>query len=117
MWERVEARKHTVEKVFSGGFSLPWQLGGGGGGGSVENLEFMVYGTVVYTMKDTGEEERMDWAAHAELVLKHPRDWMDREWEVDGDGGEASSERGNTSVYVFKGYRVYLSPSVEYSSG
>ncbi|KAJ4414414.1 hypothetical protein N0V85_003169 [Neurospora sp. IMI 360204] len=130
MWERVEARKHTVEKVFSGGFSPPWQLGGGGGGesggvGSAENLEFMAYGTVVYTSREAGEEERMDWAAHGELVLRSHGEPMvlrgrvvegnwEEEEEIDGDGGEASSERGNTSVFVFKSYRVYLSPSVEY---
>ncbi|EGO57763.1 hypothetical protein NEUTE1DRAFT_62954, partial [Neurospora tetrasperma FGSC 2508] len=45
MWEKVKTRKHTVQK-----------------GDGVLNLEFMIYGTVLYTLRETGKEEKMDWA-------------------------------------------------------
>lgn len=98
MWEKVKARKHTVQKVFPAFFPKP--LTGSVGG---DGLEFMLYGTVVYQLRETGEEDKMGWAASAELIPRPTRK----------DGEVSSTEKGNTSTYVFGRYRVYLSPGVE----
>lgn len=93
MWEKVKARKHTVQKVFPAVFPSS----------EVEDgLGFMLYGTVVYKLGETGEEDKMDWAASAELISR-PRK----------DGELSMTKKGNTSPYVFGRYRVYLSPGVE----
>jgi hypothetical protein len=60
MWEKVQARRHTVDQVFPGTF-------GGGGGG--DEVELMLYGDVVYKLKESseGEEAKVDWAGRARL--------------------------------------------------
>lgn len=118
MWEEVKTRKHTVHKVFPARFDRPQSRTTGAVDDDV-SLEFMVYGSVGYTLRETetGEEEkkkkeRMDWAAHAEFVRKG-----DAAEQGAGDGvvdGQAPlTTMGNTSMFVFKKYRVYLSPSAE----
>ncbi|ROV98358.1 hypothetical protein VMCG_07117 [Cytospora schulzeri] len=60
MWEKVEARKHTVDKVFPVSFS-----------GREDEVELMLYGNVVYRLKgsaDDGGEDTVDWAGYARLV-------------------------------------------------
>lgn len=61
MWEKVQARKHTVYQVFPATF--------GGGSGSDE-VELMLYGDVVYRLKGSaeGEETKVDWAGRARLT-------------------------------------------------
>ncbi|KAK3947570.1 hypothetical protein QBC32DRAFT_318687 [Pseudoneurospora amorphoporcata] len=111
MWEKVKARKHTVQKVFPA-FAHPQPRTSTGAGAMDDDvLEFMVYGTVDYTLRETetGEEkkeEKMDWAAHAKLIRRD-----DAAGQGAGDG--EASKTGNTSMLVFNRYRVYLSPSVE----
>lgn len=136
MWEKVKTRKHTVYKVFPARFHhLQPRTSTGAGAGAVDAdagddddvLEFMVYGSVDYTLRDTetGEEEkgeRMDWAAHTELIRRstgtgvvgHGTGQGTGHGTGNGDGnGEASTTKGNTSMFLFNKYRVYLSPSVE----
>lgn len=108
MWEKVKTRKHTVQKGFPGMFPLE--------GDGVLNLEFMMYGTVLYTLRETGKEVKMDWAAHGILVGRESKDG-EEEMKKEG-GGQGSSDgqasaRGNTSPFVFGRYRVYLSSCVE----
>ena len=116
MWETVKTRKHGIHKVFPGWFDAKSE--------SVDTstdapgvLEFMICGTVVYTSKqkmgEDGKEEKMDWAARAELI--RTGNTSDDDDDAGGDYGSASlsSENGNTTGFVFKKYRVYLSPSVE----
>lgn len=59
MWEKVEARKHTVDKVFPVSF-----------GGREDEVELMMYGNVVYKLKGAAEgaEDTVDWAGYARLV-------------------------------------------------
>jgi len=52
LWEKVSERLHTPVKIF------PF------GGGS---HEVMIYGTVVYILKD-GRKAEVDWAARADMV-------------------------------------------------
>ncbi|KAK3504977.1 hypothetical protein B0T13DRAFT_22209 [Neurospora crassa] len=117
MWEKVKTRKHTVQKGFPGMFPLTGQLGGGGvKGDGVLNLEFMIYGTVLYTLRETGKEEKMDWAAHGILVRREMQDGeeeMKKEGSGRGSSDGKASARGNTSPFVFGRYRVYLSSGVE----
>ncbi|POS80086.1 hypothetical protein DHEL01_v201530 [Diaporthe helianthi] len=58
MWEKVQARKHTVYQVFPANFN----------GG--EEVELMLYGDVVYKLKGSpeGEEAKVDWAGRARLT-------------------------------------------------
>lgn len=62
MWEKVQARRHTVYQVF------PATFGGQEGGG--EEVELMLYGDVVYRLKESadGEETKVDWAGRARLT-------------------------------------------------
>lgn len=118
MWEKVKTRKHTVQKGFPGMFPLTGQLGGGGGvkDDGVLNLEFMIYGTVLYTLRETGKEEKMDWAAHGILVrreLEDGKEEMKKEGGGHGSSDGKASARGNTWPCVFGRYRVYLSSGVE----
>lgn len=61
MWEKVQARQHTVDQVF------PATFNGQGGGGEVE---LMLHGCVVYKLKGSseGEEAKVDWAGRARLT-------------------------------------------------
>lgn len=60
MWEKVQARRHTVYQVFPATF---------GSTGSDE-VELMLYGDVVYKLKGSaeGEETKVDWAGRARLT-------------------------------------------------
>lgn len=82
MWEKVQARRHTVYQVF------PATFGGAGDGGGEEEVELMLYGDVVYRLKGgaEGEETKVDWAGRARLT------------RAAGGGGE----------WKFAYYRVYL---------
>jgi len=53
LWERVASRKHTAIKVFPFGDGAD---------------EVMIYGSVVYEMKEGGAEVSLEWAARANLV-------------------------------------------------
>ncbi|ROV89526.1 hypothetical protein VSDG_08554 [Cytospora chrysosperma] len=57
MWEKVEARKHTVYKAFPVSFSE-----------KEHEAEVMMYGDVVYKLKGSDDEEKVDWAGYAKLV-------------------------------------------------
>lgn len=64
MWEHVEARKHTVKKVFPASFGAS-----GAEYGAEDEVELMLFGSVVYALK--GGESReggADWAGYAKLV-------------------------------------------------
>lgn len=75
MWEKVAARKHTVFKVFPASF------------GGHEEVELMLYGSVVYKFKgEEGQEGGADWAGFARLVR--------------------SAETGNEWKFAY--YRVYI---------
>ncbi|KAK3388193.1 hypothetical protein B0T20DRAFT_107231 [Sordaria brevicollis] len=100
MWEKVKARKHTVRKVFPAVFPS-----GTVGGNDDGVLEFMLYGTVVYQFGENGgKEDKMDWAARAELIPQSST-------RKDGEG--SLEVEGNTTKYVFGRYRVYLAAGVE----
>ncbi|KAL1871407.1 hypothetical protein Daus18300_004774 [Diaporthe australafricana] len=61
MWEKVQARKHSVFQVFPGSF------GEGKGGG--DEVELMLYGNVVYRLKASPDgEDKVDWAGRAKLT-------------------------------------------------
>ncbi|PSS03809.1 hypothetical protein BD289DRAFT_420254 [Coniella lustricola] len=80
MWEKVAARKHTVFKVF------PASFGNTGAHGGNEEVELMLYGSVVYKFKgEEGQEGGADWAGYAKLFKS-------------GAGGE----------WKFAYYRVYI---------
>ena len=65
MWEKVQARKHTVFKVFPASFDD----GAAAGTEGEEGVELMLYGNVVYRLKANPDgEETVDWAGHARLV-------------------------------------------------
>lgn len=59
MWDKVAARKHTVDKVFPVSFS-----------GKEGEVELMMYGNVAYRFKESagGAEDTVDWAGYARLV-------------------------------------------------
>lgn len=63
MWEKVKARKHSPYQVFPASFGAVAAEG-------EEVVELMLYGDVVYRLKESanGEEATVDWAAHARLV-------------------------------------------------
>lgn len=63
MWEKVKARKHSPCQVFPASFGAVAAEG-------EEVVELMLYGDVVYRLKESanGEEATVDWAAHARLV-------------------------------------------------
>lgn len=65
MWEKVEARRHTVYQVFPATFGGAEADGGAGD----EEVELMLYGDVVYKLKGSadGEETKVDWAGRARL--------------------------------------------------
>jgi len=65
MWEKVQARRHTVYQVFPGTFGGAKE----GGGGDGNEVELMLYGDVVYKLKGSseGEEAKVDWAGRARL--------------------------------------------------
>lgn len=52
MWEHVQERKHTVEKVFPYGNDA---------------TDFMIQGVVDYVLK-TGDKKNVVWAGRAKLV-------------------------------------------------
>lgn len=60
MWDKVEARKHTVFQVFPASF---------GAAAAGDEVELMLYGNVVYRLKASADgEDTVDWAGHARLV-------------------------------------------------
>lgn len=59
MWEKVEARKHTVYKVFTASFDESST--------AQEAVELALFGSVAYKLK-TGTEDGADWAGNAKLV-------------------------------------------------
>lgn len=61
MWEKVEARKHTVHKVFPASFEESSFDDGD------EVVELALFGSVAYKLK-TGTEDAADWAGNAKLV-------------------------------------------------
>lgn len=65
MWEKVQARRHTVYQVFPATFN-----GDGDGDGGGDEVELMLYGDVVYKLKGSseGEEAKVDWAGRARLT-------------------------------------------------
>lgn len=65
MWEKVQARRHTVYQVFPATFAGAEAEGSGGD----EEVELMLYGDVVYRLKGSadGEETKVDWAGRARL--------------------------------------------------
>lgn len=66
MWEKVEARKHTVFKVFPGSF----------GEKRPDEVELMLYGNVVYRLKGSQSNEgAVDWAGFAKLVRTQEKGW------------------------------------------
>ncbi|KAK3322523.1 hypothetical protein B0H66DRAFT_207049 [Apodospora peruviana] len=58
MWDKVEARKHRVRKLFASNFTEEEE--------SKTTLECMMFGDVQYRLK-MGERVQVDWAAHAKL--------------------------------------------------
>lgn len=56
MWEKVEARKHTVHKVFPASFTE-----------AAGEQELMLFGSVEYKLK-AGGQDSVDWAGYAHLV-------------------------------------------------
>lgn len=66
MWEKVQARRHTVYQVFPATFGGAQEQEGGGG----DEVELMLYGDVVYVLKGAadGEEAKVDWAGRARLT-------------------------------------------------
>lgn len=61
MWEKVQAREHTVFKVFPATFEKTTT--------AANEVELMLYGHVVYQLK--GEDSNapaVDWAGYAKLV-------------------------------------------------
>lgn len=79
MWEKVQAREHTVFQVFPGVFEKT--------AAADDVVELMLYGNVVYQLKGAGgSEEPVDWAGYARLVREG------------GAGGE----------WKFAYYRVYI---------
>jgi len=61
MWEKVQARKHTVIQVFPGVFDAAVK--------DADAVELMLYGNVVYQLKGAeGFEEPVDWTGYARLV-------------------------------------------------
>ncbi|KAK3357537.1 hypothetical protein B0T25DRAFT_162285 [Lasiosphaeria hispida] len=72
MWKKVEARKHTVFKVFPGSFDSIV---------ATHETEFMMFGKVTYRLKKApapGEERdaTVSWAAHAKVK----RDGLGSPW-------------------------------------
>lgn len=59
MWEHVQSRKHTVQKIFPFG---------------PNSNEVMIYGSVAYDLKAGGRSE-VDWAAHAVVQLETDGKW------------------------------------------
>lgn len=63
MWEKVEARKHTVNKVFPASFRE-------GGDADADEIELMLFGNVEYSLKGAqgdGGAAAVDWAGYAKL--------------------------------------------------
>lgn len=65
MWEKVEARKHTVSLVFPASFDDSHMKTGAAE--QEEVVELALFGSVAYKLK-TGTEDGADWAGHAKLV-------------------------------------------------
>lgn len=62
MWDKVQARKHTVYQVFPATFGEAKEGGG-------DEVELMLYGDVVYRLKASPDEEtKVDWAGRARLT-------------------------------------------------
>lgn len=59
MWEKVQAREHTVFQVFPATFEKT----------AAGEVELMLYGHVVYQLKgQESNEPAVDWAGYAKLV-------------------------------------------------
>lgn len=66
MWEKVQAREHTVFKVFPATFEKT----------AAGSVELMLYGHVVYKLKGAeSSEPAVEWAGYARLVK------VDSEWK------------------------------------
>lgn len=62
MWEKVQAREHTVFQVFPAKFEKTTAA-------AAEEVELMLYGHVVYKLKgQESNEPAVDWAGYAKLV-------------------------------------------------
>lgn len=62
MWEKVQARKHSVAQVFPATFAATQAEDDG-------VVELMLYGQVVYQLRGAeGFEAPVDWAGYARLV-------------------------------------------------
>lgn len=60
MWEKVQAREHTVFQVFPAKFEKTT---------GADEVELMLYGHVVYKLKgQESNEPAVDWAGYAKLV-------------------------------------------------
>lgn len=82
MWEKVQAREHTVFQVFPATFTKEAAAEG--------VVELMLYGHVVYKLKGAeGFEQPVDWAGYAKLVKT----------------GDAAGSKGS---WKFAYYRVYI---------
>lgn len=79
MWEKVEARKHTVFQVFPASFESKQDK---------EVVELALFGSVAYKLK-TGTQDGADWAGSAKLVRA-------------ASGGSGKEE------WKFAYYRVYI---------
>lgn len=61
MWEKVQAREHTVFKVFPATFEKTTT--------AADEVELMLYGHVVYKLKgEDSNSPAVDWAGYAKLV-------------------------------------------------
>lgn len=86
MWTKVAARKHTVSQAFPARFAE--QRTATGSNGEEEEVQLMLFGSVVYRLKGAeGDEEPVEWAGHARLVrasgeekwrFAHYRVWIQR---------------------------------------
>lgn len=65
MWEKVEARKHTVFLAFPASFEDSHAKTDVAEQDEV--VELALFGSVAYRLK-TGTEDGADWAGHAKLV-------------------------------------------------
>lgn len=73
MWTDVEARKHWLAKIFPAQFSpTPTSAS------SMQEAEFMLFGTVAYSPRNGQGDAVVDWAGHAKLR----RDGVDAPWRM-----------------------------------
>ncbi|KAK4146957.1 uncharacterized protein C8A04DRAFT_25151 [Dichotomopilus funicola] len=73
MWVNVATRKHRVAKVFPAHFPATPTAPA-----SIDDPEFMLFGTVAYTPRNSSAYIVVDWAGHARLT----RDGADAPWRM-----------------------------------